>query len=309
MIIFYWLFLAGVVFLAGAFVSRIYVTGPSGAEVCSLRGRNRSLGETAIRYILIISILSLLANAVHFILHCSIMTETPLREVFSILPTFLTKTKYGKFTILRTVFLTGIIVMSFVAVRKDPKWTTFSGALFSFLLLVVIAMSGHQGAKGYVNLPFWLDALHLVSISCWIGGVFFIRLFLVTFIKGPYVELWGNLTSLINRFSQLATLCVLIAAITGILLAYHNVKSMAVLTQTNYGIVLLVKIALVGIIITLGGLNKFFVIPNLNNVEPDKKQKDMKYGRKLLYFVNTEAAIGFIVLLLTSLLTHLSPMG
>jgi putative copper export protein len=237
------------------------------------------------------------------------MTETPLREVFSILPTFLVKTKYGRFTILRTLFLTGIIVVSLVTVKKDQKWTTLSGVLFSFLLLVVIAMSGHQGTEGYLKLPFFLDALHLIVIALWIGGLFFIRPFVSALVKGARVELWGNLTSLINRFSQLATICVFIAATTGILLAYFNVKSMTILTQTNYGIVLLIKVALVGIIIILGGLNKFFVIPNLNNVKPDKETMDMVPGRKLLYFINVEASIGFVVLLLTSFLTHLSPMG
>ena len=309
MILFYWLFLSGVIFLAGAFVSRVYVTGPSGAEVCSLAGKKKSLGQTAVQYIFLISVLTLLVNAVHFILHCSVMTETPLREVFSILPTFLAKTKYGRFTILRTAFLAGITVISIVAVVKDQKWATLSGALFSFLLLIVIAMSGHQGTKGYLNFPFFLDTLHLVTVSLWIGGLFFIRSFVSALVRGACVEIWGNLTSLINRFSRLATICVFIAAITGILLSYFNVKSMTILTQTDYGVVLLVKIVLVGFIVILGGLNKFSVIPNLNNVKPDKETLDMEPGRKLLYFINVEASIGFVVLLLTSFLTHLSPMG
>ena len=309
MIIFYWLFLSGVIFLAGAFVSRVYVTGPSGAEACFPYGTKKSLGKTAVQYIFLISVLTLLANAVHFVLHCSIMTETSLKEVFSVLPAFITKTKYGRFTILRTAFLTGIIMVSFVAVMKDQKWTTYSGALFSFLLLVVIAMSGHQGAKGYFNLPFFLDVLHLVAVSLWIGGLFFIRPLMSALNKGACVETWGNFTSLINRFSQVATFCVFIAAITGISLAYFNIKSMTILTQTDYGNVLLIKLLLVGIIMIIGALNKFLVIPNLNNVDPEKTPEDMNQGRKLLYLVRIEASIGFVVLLLTSLLTHLSPMG
>jgi putative copper resistance protein D len=309
MIIFYWLFLSGVIFLAGAFVSRVYVTGPSGAEACFPDGTKKSLGKTAVQYILLISVLTLLANAVHFVLHCSIMTETSLKEVFSILPAFITKTKYGRFTILRTAFLAGIIVVSFVAVRKDQKWTNLVGGLFSFLLLVVIAMSGHQGAKGYLNFPFFLDVLHLIAVSLWIGGLFFIRPFVSALVKGACVETWGNLTSLINRFSQVATFCVFIAAITGISLAYFNIKSMTILTQTNYGNVLLIKLLLVGIIMIIGALNKFLVIPNLNNVDPEKKPEDMKHGWKLFYSVNIEASIGFVVLLLTSFLTHLSPIG
>jgi putative copper resistance protein D len=309
MILFYWLFLSGVIFLAGAYTSRIYVTGPSGAEASFPGGRNKCFGETVTKYIFLISVLTLFANAIHFILHCAVMTETPLKEVFSILPTFIIKTKYGKFTILRTVFLMVIMAVSFINVMKDQKWTTLSGIVFSLLLLVVIAMSGHQGAKGYINFPFFLDTLHLVAVSAWIGGVIFIWFFVSAFVKGAYIEFWRNLTSLINRFSQLATFCVFIAVLTGVLLSYVNVKGLSVFTNTPYGIVLLVKILLVGIIATIGGMNKFFIIPYMNNIKPGEGSEELAHSRKLLNLVTIEASLGFAVLLFTSILTHLSPEG
>jgi putative copper resistance protein D len=309
MILFYWLFLSGVIFLAGAYASRVYVTGPSGAEVCFPGGRNKCFGETVAKYIFLISVLSLFANAVHFVMHCAIMTETSLKEVFSILPTFITKTKYGRFTILRTILLTAIMAVSFVSMMKDQKWAILSGVVFSLLLLVVIAMSGHQGAKGYMNFPFFLDALHLVAVSLWIGGLIFIRFFLSAFVKGAYFEFWRNLTSFINRFSQLATYCVFIAALTGVLLSYYNVKGFSVFMNTPYGIILLLKILLVGIIVIIGGMNKFSVIPFMNNIKAEERSEGLAHGSKLLNLVTIEASLGIAVLLLTSLLTHLSPEG
>jgi putative copper resistance protein D len=309
MILFYWLFLSGVIFLAGALTSRIFVTGPAGAEVCLPGGRNKSFGKTVTKYLFLISVITLLVNAVHFVLHCSIMTETPLSEVFSILPAFLTKTKYGRFTILRTVFLCVIILGSFIAVFKDQKWSNLSGVVFSLLLLVVIAMSGHQGAKGYANLPFFLDTLHLIAVSLWIGGVIFFRFFVSAFVKGPFVEFWRNLTSLTNRFSQMATGCVFIAIITGGLLSYFNVKGLSVFIHTDYGMVLIIKILLVSIIAILGGMNKFFVIPSINNIGKEERADGIVHVRRLLNLVTVEASLGFVVLLLTSLLTHLSPEG
>ena len=309
MILFSWVFLSGVIFLAGAFTSRLYVTGPSGVEACFPGSRNKCLGETVAKYIFLIAVLTLLANAIHFILHCAVMTDTPLQEVFSILPTFLTKTKYGRFTIVRTVFLAAIIVVSFAGVYRDQKWTMLSGALLSLLLLVAIAMSGHQGAMGYMNFPFLLDVLHLFAVSLWIGGVIFIRFFLSAFVRGAHVEFRRNLTSLMNRFSLLATYCVFIAALTGILLSYVNVKGFSVLLNTSYGIVLFVKILLVGIIVIIGGMNKFSVIPQMNNIKTDESSESITLGRKLLNLVTIEAGLGFLVMLLTSLLTHLSPEG
>ena len=309
MILFYWFFLSGVIFLAGAYTSRIFVSGPSGAELCFPGGRNKCLGETLTKYLFLIAILTLFVNAIHFVLHCAVMTETPLKEVYSILPAFITKTKYGRLAILKSVFLAAITVVSFISVLNDRKWATLSGFVFSLLLLVVIAMSGHQGAKGYMNFPFFFDALHLVAVSLWIGGIIFLRFFLSVFVKGAYIEFWRNLTALVNRFSQLATYCVFIAAVTGILLSYNNVKEFSVLMNTQYGIVLLVKIVLVGIIVIIGGMNKFFVIPDMNTIKVEGSSEGLAHSSKLLNLVTIEASLGLIVLLLTSVLTHLSPEG
>jgi putative copper export protein len=308
MILFYWLFLAGAVFSVGAFTSRILITGPSGADVCSPTGKKECFGETAARYIFLVSLFAFISNAVHFFFHCSVMTETPLSEVFSILPTFIAKTKYGRFTILRAVFLLAIIVISFITIKKDIKWAKIAGVVFSLFLLLVISMSGHQGAKGYLNIPFFLDIVHFVAISLWIGGLFFIRICFPFFLKGAGAELWDIFKSLINRFSQMATVSVFIAGVTGLGLAYFNIDSLSQIISTQYGRVLLVKVFIVGFLFLLGGLNKYFIVPSLNS-ETEGWTKLTKLRKRLFLAITTEVSIGFIVLFLTSLLTHLSPKG
>jgi len=308
MILLYWLFLAGVVFLSGAFTSRILVTGPSGADtslVCKDTGK--SFGKIASEILLIVAILTFLTNAIHFVLHCSVMTETPLNEILSVLSAFATKTKYGRLTIIRTILLAAIIATSFIIIKNDNKISTLTGALFSLALLIVIAMSGHQGVKGYMNSHFFVDSLHLVAVSAWIGGLFFIRICVSLLIKGDKIEFWSNLTSLINRYSTLATYCVGITVVTGIALIYFNVKGYAVFVQTQYGIILLLKMVLVGIIMVLGGINKFFIIPALNKTDIGKRTEGTEHEKILLHLVTAEATIGVVVLFLTSLLTHLSP--
>ena len=64
-----------------------------------------------------------------------------------------------------------------------------------------------------------------------------------------------------------------------------------------YGIVLLVKILLVGVIVIIGGINKFSVIPYMNNIKPGESSESMAHGRKLLNLVTIEAGLGFVVLL------------
>lgn len=309
MLLSYWLFLSGVVFVAGSFTSRVFVTGPSGADICLAGERKRCFGEIATRHIFAISLFTLIVNGVHLILHASVMTETPLNETFSIIPVFLEKTKYGRLAVLRSVFLFGIIVLAFLALRKERRWVKISGVVCSFFLLLVISMSGHQGAKGYANIPFFLDVFHIIAVSLWIGGLFFLRFSFSFFLKEAGAELWDTCCSLINRFSRLATYCVFIAGVSGGVLAVFNIKSFSVVLTTQYGLVLLVKAILVGGIMLLGGINKYVIIPLMNMTEKEKWTELTKLRRRLFSLLTFEVYIGLAVLFLTSLLTHLSPEG
>ncbi len=309
MVLFYWFFLAGVVFFTGAFTNRIFVTGPSNADICIIEGRKRSFGQSAVRSIFLIAALTFFANIVHLVLHASIMTETPLNEIFSILSPFLTKTKYGRFTILRIIFVGIIVILSFMRIMRDSKGLTISGILVSCCLLVVIAMSGHQGTKGYLTIPFYLDVIHLIAISVWIGGLFFIRFCYTFFLEGAGAELWEQFCSLINRYSRIATYSVALVGITGLLLAYNNINDVTELIGTRYGQVLLLKFLLVGILFLLGGINKFFNVPAFNQHDTHGWAGSLPQRKRLFRLVTAEVYIGMAVLLLTSILTHLHPEG
>lgn len=309
MILFYWVFLSGVVFLAGAFSSRIYVTGPANADSCMIRGGKRSYGESAARSIFLIAVLAFAANGVHVVLHASIMTETPLNEVFSILSPFLTKTKYGRFSVFRMIGLGIIVLLSFSSVWKDSRWTSWFGIMVSIGLLLVIAMSGHQGTKGYVTVPFYIDIIHLAAISLWIGGLFFIRFCYTFFLEHTGAELWEQFCDLINRYSQVATYSVALVGITGLLLAYFNIKGITELIGTRYGQVLLFKFLLVGIMFLLGGINKFFNVPAFKQDNKRGWADCVPQRKRLFRLVTAEVSLGMIVLLLTSILTHLHTEG
>lgn len=309
MILFYWFFLTGAVFLTGAFSKRFFVTGPSNADICMIEGRKRSFGESAVRSIFLIAVITFFANIVHLIFHASIMTETPLKEVFSILSPFLTKTKYGRFTVLRMIFVGIIIILSLMSIMRDTKGLTIFGILVSCCLLIVIAMSGHQGTKGYFTVPFYLDVLHLMAVSLWIGGLFFIRFCYTFFLEGAGAELWEQFCYLINRYSQIATYSVFLVGVTGLLLAYSNINDIAGLIGTRYGQVLLLKFLLVGILFLLGGINKFFIVPAFNQHDANRRADLLPQRKRLFRLVTAEVYIGSVVLLLTSILTHLHPEG
>jgi putative copper export protein len=232
-----------------------------------------------------------------------------MEEVSSVIWPFLTRTRYGQLNVWRTVFLTALIVVSYSAAKNDTVWARRSGMVLSLSLLVVLSMSGHQGVKGYANIPFFLDVLHLVAISLWIGGLFLIRLCFSFFLRQAGVELLDTFKHLFKKFSDLATYCVGAVAVTGIILLLFTIKSFSILFGKPYGIVLIIKILLVCIILILGGINKFFIVPLLNAADKDKWNEIVVTRRRLYLLATVEVYLGLGVLLATSLLTHLSPEG
>ncbi len=309
MIVFYWLFLSSVVFVAGAFASRVFVTGPSGADLCLPYGKKKCLGESAGQIILLAAIFAFIANAIHLVFHASVMTETPLGEISSIIPIFLTKTKYGHFSLIRTGLLMAVALISYINVLRNSRTISVSGVLISIALVATISMSGHKGAEGYLNIPFALDMLHVISVSLWMGGLFFLIVCFSFLLKDAGVELWNTFKTTIRRFSDMATLCVTIALITGLGLSLLSVKSPSILAGTGYGLSLVIKTLMAVAIFLLGGVNKFYLLPSLElsgridwNIFSGKRSK-------LNMVVKVEAFIGLAVLLATSLLTHFSPGG
>ncbi len=307
MISFYWLFLSGTVFIAGALALKTLVAVPSGADACVQTGENKTVGECTIPVIFFISLITLIFNIAHVILHCSVITETPLLEVFSILPLFLLKTKYGIYSLMRTIVMAAIVLVLAFELKRNDKPVMITGIAFSLIFLVMLTMSGHQGTKGYLSIPFLLDILHVVAISIWMGGLFSIYCCYSFFLKKAGSESWDIFLEFINRFSRIATLCVVAIIVSGTVIYLYNSKGFSDLVTTDYGIVLLIKILLFVLIILSGAINKFSLVPQLNKTDVNDWTRLMSLRRKLDTTMTIEVFLGLLILLATSILTHLSP--
>jgi putative copper resistance protein D len=303
----YWLFLSGIVFIAGALISRKIITVPSRADDCIPAGKNKTIGEAAVPVIFTTSIIALISNITHVVLHCSVMTEIPLSEVFSVLPLFLLKTRYGMFSLIRTILMAMIVLVFLYALKKNDKFATITGSVLSLFLLVTLAMSGHQGTNGYLSLPFFLDVLHVIAITVWIGGLFFIRSSYSFFLKTADMESWDIFLSMINRFSLIATICVTAVISTGIILYLYSTDEVSQIITTTYGNVLFTKTVLALLLMMLGGINKFLLLPRLNSTDKGNWSKLISLRSKFNFMFTLEAFLGLFILLTTAILTHLSP--
>lgn len=186
----------------------------------------------------------------------------------------------------------------FVAPRAPSpsirQWLTLGFLTISLASVVII---GHT--RTYE--PTWLivvsDLVHVANGSIWFGGLIALALFLR---RSTHATL---AVAVIGRFSALAGWFVALLGISGIVLGWVILDSLAALFETTYGRILLVKVGLVVIAGVIAAWNHFRLRPAVERVPGE-----IERWRKLRQFVTVEASILVVVLLASGFLVNQSPM-
>jgi putative copper resistance protein D len=139
------------------------------------------------------------------------------------------------------------------------------GLAASLALVGAIAWTGHAGATlgtlGDLHLA--ADGLHLLAASAWIGGLAGLVILFVVGRRRPANE-WGPLQfDAIGRFSVLGMVSVAILIVSGAVNTWILVGSVHALLVTDYGRLLLLKIAAFVVMVGFAAVNRFSLTPRL----------------------------------------------
>ncbi len=137
------------------------------------------------------------------------------------------------------------------------------GIAVSYLALTP-ALAGHASVESPVAVFFASDVLHVLAASIWVGGI----ACLLLVVPAATRELEDSdrsrlLLAILLRFSPLALGCVIAIALTGVVQAYIDVRSIHGLLHSSYGTLVIVKALLLAALIGLGFINRERVIPAL----------------------------------------------
>ena len=136
----------------------------------------------------------------------------------------------------------GLLAVVWVAVRPSSGWTV--AAVGVLALAVTLPLTGHALAYAPHALSWGLQILHLLAAGAWIGTLATL-VWIILALRGRPDAPDPWVAALIERFSPLAILAVSTAIATGGITAVLYVGSLANLTGTLYGRVLLGKTVLV----------------------------------------------------------------
>ena len=173
---------------------------------------------------------------------------------------------------------------------------TAASLLGAALVLLSFTWVGHSTGEPRLLLASLL-LLHLVGLAFWVGAL--LPLYRIS--APPHLS--QSAGRVLQRFGQVAApvLAALIAA--ALLLAWRLLEGWAPLLHSAYGQVLLLKLAVLGLLLGLAGLNRWLLVPAFVARKPLASQR-------LRASIGCEGLLVGLILLLTAVLTTTtSPTG
>jgi copper transport protein len=143
-------------------------------------------------------------------------------------------------------------------------------ALGAAYLTITPALAGHASIESPVAVFFPSDVLHVLAGSVWVGGIACLLVALpgaTRRLEGP--ERSRLLLASLARFSPIALGAVVVIAVTGVIQAYIDVRSLHGLFHTTYGALIIAKVVLLLGLIGCGWVNRERVIPALERLVGD----------------------------------------
>ncbi|AOJ27668.1 CopD family protein [Burkholderia seminalis] len=220
------------------------------------------IGRRLVATLRIASAVSLLASVTAFWAHCALMSEVPLFEAGPAVRAMLAGTGFGHAWLAGAVFMLVVVLLAFVRRAND---TRFPFAMWAALACVALARSngGHPVDAGLFSVPVWIDWLHLLAISAWVGLVLVTAFGVMPRLAGMPASERATGASFVQSLSDASTYALVVLFATGAYSGWRGVDTPANLLVSTYGQILLLKLSLVLIAAALGGHNRFFGMPKL----------------------------------------------
>jgi putative copper export protein len=219
-----------------------------------------------------------------------VMHEVPLR-------TMLLETTWGIAWLVQMIACV-VAAAAFAFAHRGSRSAWSLAALCALLLSATPALTGHAASsdEAFITVP--VDIAHVLAGSAWLGTLAIILLVgIAAAAKTPDENPVGvKVALLVNAFSPIALVCGAVMVATGVATALMHLQPISKLWRSTYGMTLVVKLALVSLLFTLGAWNWRRVKPNLGG---DEGVLALRFSAKL------ELAASVLVLAITAFLVAL----
>lgn len=178
----------------------------------------------------------------------------PLSRAPELLPEVL-GTRYGQAHLARLglLVLVGLLLLLLSRSPRARRPVGVALGVVALPLLVTWSLAGHPAAGDLAWLAVPSDAVHLLAVGAWTGGL----VVLVTaLLRRADLD---ELRAALPRWSRLATAAVVAMVATGVFAGWREVRALDAFAGTNYGRLLLLKVVLVMFMLYAGSRGRYLV--------------------------------------------------
>jgi len=254
--------------------------------------------------------LSIVSGAAWLVVNAVSMSGEPVVNAFSVdvLWTVLSQTTFGIGWLVRLVLAFGLaaaFVRLLAADADNPLWLEMAAIAMAVAFVGSLAWAGHaigaQGIEGVLHPA--ADALHLIAAALWLGTL--APLALLLGLAADDAAALATMRAATLRFSTLGLVSVGSLLVTGIVNTWYLAGSVAALLGTDYGRLVLVKVALFLLMVAVAAVNRLWLTPKL--VDNQSIAAVARARRHLRRNAAIEASLGAIVIAVVAALGVLPP--
>jgi copper resistance protein D len=229
-----------------------------------------------------------------------------LIEALEWLKRFAFQTRYGHVALLKLSLLTFLLVPAFLLIKaKMPRLERARAAsllILGSVLAAVGSLAGHAAADELAGRLLPLQIIHVVAVSAWIGGLPAWIGLVLTVGPSANAERGAYTAVALNRFSRLATICVVVTVVSGVALGAAFVGTQGDLLGTRYGLLICSKVALLfGILLIANRMRRAF-LPAVTTIS----QASQLYGAAARW-VSLELGLATVAFSLAAVLSQTMP--
>jgi len=191
------------------------------------------------------------------------MSGLPQGEAFSAVPLALSGTHYGITWLVRMAGVTVLWLGWWRGRMRDSRLLALVMMLAASCVAWSVSASSHAADWGDFTLPEWMSWLHIMAGSLWVGGM----LAFVSVIRqcphGQSKQARAMFAACAAGLSHLAGIALVLVLATGAYNVWRQLDRFSDLWSSDYGRIILFKLALVALMAMLGALSRYFGLPFL----------------------------------------------
>ncbi len=220
---------------------------------------HEALGGPRLRRLITAGVVVLiLATGVDLAIRSQTMSRAPLATAIATIPQLVTHTHFGAMLAARIGLLALVLLLS----RARAPLVRWLCLLLALVVALTFSLTGHAADWGDLTASVAVDWAHAAAASAWTGGV--LALAIVVLGRDRALQAASaSLAVVAARFSRLAGWCLLVVLLSGVYNAWTQLGAVGRVWTTAYGRVLTAKVLVVVVLVGLGAVNRYVVVPRL----------------------------------------------